>query len=281
MNMWLRRCLKLGLFLRPWGRRSGQTSPSADQVTFLIYHSVGGNLPVELDLPLPLFRRQLAYLARTWRVIAYDQALAGLTGNAPLPEGACVLTFDDGYRNFYTHVFPLLEEFQVPAMLFVSTGFVENGGPSPLRSLPSARVQPVTWEMLGVMADSGLVTLGAHTHTHPVLTGLAQDRVEEELTKPLALFQRRLGLQPEHFAYPGAIWSPAVEARVAAYYRSAVIGEGRPATRPGFHPYRIPRLPIRRSDGWAFFVAKMAGRLQGEEAVYARLRGLWLELFSG
>ena len=46
------------------------------------------------------------------------------------------------------------------------------------------------------------------------------------------------------------------------------------ATAPGFNPYRIPRVPIRRSDGWLFFRAKTRGWLAREEAMYGRLTQL-------
>ena len=50
------------------------------------------------------------------------------------------------------------------------------------------------------------------------------------------------------------------------------LGGGQKATPAHFQPYRIPRLPIRRSDDWLFFRAKVQGWLASEEAVYAWLR---------
>src|SRR5262245_24711138 len=75
-------------------------------LSFLIYHSVAGHLGIELDLPVPLFRRQLEWLAQTGRVISYDRAVQCLQSNQPLTADSFVLTFDDGYANFYTNVFP-------------------------------------------------------------------------------------------------------------------------------------------------------------------------------
>ncbi|MEZ4617172.1 MAG: polysaccharide deacetylase family protein [Caldilineaceae bacterium] len=256
--------------LLAWGQRQ-----AVGAIAFLIYHSVSGRYPLELDLPPQLVERQLAYLAATGCVIDYATALqrlrAGEVGTAP----SYVLTFDDGYRDFYTTVYPLLQRWQLPATLFVNTGFVDEGIGYPMLSHPQLAVEPVSWAMLGEMAESGLVTLGAHTHTHPVLTNCAPDQVVEELAQPLALFRRELGFVPDHFCYPQARWNPQVEALVQRYYATAVIGEGRWATATTFAPYRIPRLPIRRSDGWRFFQAKVQGRMANEEAFYARIKGLW------
>jgi len=211
-------------------------------------------------------------LAATGKVISYEQAVARLArGERGGP--AYVLTFDDGYEDFYTRVFPLLKAYALPAMLFVTTGFVEERVAYPLLAAPGTQVAPVTWDMLGEMAASGLVTLGAHTHTHPVLVGQPADRVEEEMAGPLSLFERRLGLRPRHFAYPRAEWDAAAREAAARYYETAAAGGGYRATAQGFDRYAIPRLPIRRSDGWLFFRAKLAGWLDGEERVYAGLRG--------
>lgn len=235
-------------------------------VLFLIYHKVEGRFNLELDLPFSLFCRQLQYLAQTGRVVSFEHALALLERQQPLSENLFVLTFDDGYRDFYTHVYPLLRELQLPAILYVNTGFVESGITYPLGKLNLSDA-PVTWDMLGEMQESGLVTLGAHTHTHVWLTE-ATDTLMEELIYPVELFQHHLNLRPVHFAYPGGLWNKEVEGVISRYYVSAVIGGGRMATASNYLPYRIPRVPVRRSDGWLFFRARIQGWIQHEERFY-------------
>ncbi|KAA0231856.1 polysaccharide deacetylase family protein [candidate division KSB1 bacterium] len=268
MNLLARKLLKVPLLMS----EVIKPKPPAG-CAFLIYHSVAGNLNFELDLPVALFRRQLEFLARHNCVISYDEALRVLRAKRQAGADAVVLTFDDGFVNFYTHVLPILREFNLPATLFVTTGFVETGIPYPLLHHASgAEVKPVTWDMLGEMASSGLVTIGAHTHTHVYLDNEPEDKVIEELAIPQELFRQRLGLEVHHFAYPKALWNAAVEKLVAKYYASAVIGGGYKATPDGFNPYRIPRVPIRCSDGWFFFLAKKRGWLAGEEALYVKVR---------
>lgn len=268
MNLFARKLLKVPLLMSDVFK----SNPPAG-CAFLIYHSVAGNLNFELDLPVALFRRQLEFLARNNCVTSYDEALRTLQSKRQAGADEVVLTFDDGFVNFYTHVFPILCELGLPATLFVTTGFVETGIPYPLLHHTSgAGIKPVTWEMLGEMASSGLVTIGAHTHTHVYLDNEPEDKVIEELAIPQELFRQRLGLEVRYFAYPKALWNPTVEKLVAKYYASAVIGGGYKATPDGFNPYRIPRVPIRCSDGWLFFLAKKRGWLAGEEALYAKMR---------
>jgi peptidoglycan/xylan/chitin deacetylase (PgdA/CDA1 family) len=262
---WLQRCIKESLLFSGRLRAPVQTG-----CTFLIYHSVTGRLPIELDLAPALLERQLAYLAQSGRVIAYEEALQRLRQGIGV-AGQVVLTFDDGYLDFYTTVYPLLQRWQLPATLFVTTGFVEERVAYPMVSYPHLAVEPVTWAMLAEMAASGLVTIGAHTHTHPDLTMVSAEQMEEELAKPIARLQARIGLTPKHFCYPRARWHPDREVMVARYYETAVVGGGEEATSVAFQPYRIPRLPIRRSDGWRYFQAKVEGQMANEEAFY----GYW------
>ncbi|MEZ4729009.1 MAG: polysaccharide deacetylase family protein [Caldilineaceae bacterium] len=264
MKPFVRQALKVPLLL---GGALAQAD--ASRCIHLIYHSVSDRLKLELDLTYEIFQRQLVYLTRIGQIVSYDQALAALQTHQPFARPTFVLTFDDGYRDFYTHVYPLLQRFNAPATLFVTTGFVEEQIPYPIQGRRAGEIQAVNWMMLGEMAASGLVTLGAHTHTHPILDAISHDQVEEELAKPLDFFQRELQMTPIHFAYPKAIWHPAVEAIVARYYQSAAVGGVAPSGENGvFHPYRIPRLPIRRSDEWFFFRAKVHGWLANEEAAY-------------
>ena len=245
-----------------WGLCAHTRRPG---VYFLIYHKVSGELPIGIDLPHDLFQRQLAHLARTRRVISYDAALAMLAAGRTPARDRFVLTFDDGYRDFYTHAFPLLVELGLPATLFVTTQFVEDGTPCVLSAPPADPVPAVTWAMLREMHASGLVTVAAHTHTHVELPGQSPARIADELARPRAMIQDRVGADARHFAYPRAIWDARVEAQVRQTYASAAIAGYGKETAPRFDRYRIRRLPILRRDGYGYFRVKLRGWLEKEE----------------
>lgn len=72
------------------------------------------------------FAALLAFLHENFRVISLDDFLAGdfePSGGRP----ACLITFDDGWRDNYTTAFPLLRRAGVPATIFLATGFLGNG----------------------------------------------------------------------------------------------------------------------------------------------------------
>jgi peptidoglycan/xylan/chitin deacetylase (PgdA/CDA1 family) len=206
----------------------------------------------------------MEHLRFTGQVVSYDQALDTLRSGRVPPRDQVVLTFDDGYRDFYTHAFPVLAALGLPATLFVATQFIDEGVPCVMSSPPAQPLLPVTWSMLRKMHASGLVTVASHTHTHVELPGHSPARVVDELTRPQRLLEEHLGAAVRHFAYPRAVWDTAVEAHVRRVYDSAAIAGSMKTTVVDFDSYRIRRLPILRRDGWFYFRAKLRGWLERE-----------------
>ncbi len=103
--------------VRWWKQRSQQS------LVILCYHqAASGNL-----------RHHLLYLRRHYRVLHLEAALEELY--APYKSGSqprdrrtpLVLTFDDGYRDNYTHALALARELRVPITIFLIPGYIENG----------------------------------------------------------------------------------------------------------------------------------------------------------
>jgi len=75
----------------------------------------------------PVLRRQLERIVRHHSVWTPDDHLASLQeGNRPAGRCPVVVTVDDGYRDFLEVAFPELQRLRIPAMLFVTTGFVDG-----------------------------------------------------------------------------------------------------------------------------------------------------------
>lgn len=240
----------------------------ASGVSILMYHRVVGDLPLELDLASDLFRRQMEWLARTGKVVSYTSALDALLARRTGPSLTYVITFDDAYEDFYTVAWPVLRELRLPAVLYVPTRFMDEPTHLPLsRAVEGAaeRMRPMTWAQLREVAADPLITIGAHTHSHPELVRLTDDEIGGEMKAAAARFQTELGFVPEHFAYPRGIWDPRVRDAVAPYCASAVTTGGEVATIENAQRYALTRVPIRRSDGWRWFEDRVNGRLIGEE----------------
>ncbi len=104
---------------------------AADGCVVLNYHSVGD--PVEQGIypgnavPAPVFRRQVAFLARHARCLSLSDMEEHVAGEKPFPPRSVLVTFDDGYRGVHDVAFPILREHGVPAVVFVPTDAVASG----------------------------------------------------------------------------------------------------------------------------------------------------------
>jgi peptidoglycan/xylan/chitin deacetylase (PgdA/CDA1 family) len=232
----------------------------ADDVVVLLYHRVGAG-DREIDLDADAFDRQMRALAATGRARTLDDALTADRA------GGVVVTVDDGLADFHRHVVPTLVRHGIPALLYLATGFVANGGRTDADAL--------TWGDLREDVGSGLVTIGAHTHNHTDLSSAPEDVAREEMLRSKELVEDRLGVACRHFAYPWAVASPTSERVARELFDSAAL-RWSTNRRARLDPYRLGRTPVLRSDGSFFFRAKLAGRLDKEALVYRVLRrGPW------
>ncbi len=241
--------------------------PPPRGVVVLIYHRVGGGSGLELDLTRNRFSEQMAALAASGRATTLDAALDALAAPGPSPTQPAaldpvVVTFDDGTADFVDVAVPVLVEHGIPATLYVATGFVEEQ-----REMPYG-APPVSWSGLRDAVDTGLVTIGSHTHTHALLDRATPEAVRRELDTANELIEDRVGVVAGHFAYPKALdGSPAARREVAARYRSAALAGTRPNRFGATDPFRLARSPIQRADEMQWFRAKVAGGMVFEDEV--------------
>ncbi len=238
--------------------------PSGPRV--LIYHQVGAELGRQMEVTEGDFDRQLAWLGEHRRVV--DLATAIERWDTPDADRLVVLTFDDGFADVHDTAFPRLADRGFPFTLYLTTGPIETG--EPLGGV--AEAPPLTWDQVNAMTASGLVTLGAHTHTHPDLRSLEPAEIEVELATSDDLIERRTGVRPRHFTYPWGHWTEQAHALIAERYDSATVGARLDRqVRPD--RFALPRYPVQLSDGFRFFPARLRGGLLAEEWVRRRLRG--------
>ncbi|MBM4036944.1 MAG: polysaccharide deacetylase family protein [Planctomycetes bacterium] len=72
------------------------------------------------------FEDHLRCLVRRYRIVTLDACVAALASGEPLPPNAVAITFDDGYQQVYTELFPLLAKYEAPATVFVPTTPVDT-----------------------------------------------------------------------------------------------------------------------------------------------------------
>ena len=231
----------------------------------LIYHQIGADNGKQMDLDRDHFRRHVAFLTNSgFSILPLREAIDRRA--EPESHKHVVLTFDDGYDDMYRNAYPLLEELQIPFTVYLTSHPIE--AQSPLSN--DGRSVPISWEQVNTMQESGLVTVGAHTHTHPDFRTLEASRAEQEIGISTDLIERRTGVRPEHFAYPWGYWSSSGDHAVRAHYSSAVLGGGKPIDA-ATDPLMLNRIPVQLNDGVVFFKHKLRRGQRTEEYVRRRL----------
>ena len=186
------------------------------------------------------WRGQVQWLVRSGvRVRTIPDLLAD-----PTSEPAVALTFDDGFANFATEALPLLEEHGFPATVFVVSGHAGADNRWSGRSDSSVpRLPLLSWDELGRL-PSPLVTIGAHTRTHPHLNRLTDTaQLEDELAGCAVEMERMLGARPTIVAYPYGGLSPAVIRLAAQHFRWGCTTDLRSLAQEE-HPALLPRIDV-------------------------------------
>ena len=73
------------------------------------------------------FENQMRELKRNWNPVSAGQLRQSIEGGEPLPDRAVIVTFDDGFRNNLTVAAPILEKYQIPAVVFITTDMIGTG----------------------------------------------------------------------------------------------------------------------------------------------------------
>jgi peptidoglycan/xylan/chitin deacetylase (PgdA/CDA1 family) len=175
---------------------------------------------------------------------------------APLPPRPVVITFDDGFADFYDTALPALHERGFCSTLYVPTGLL-RGRPERIR-VPSLGDSLLEWSQLAEIQRSG-VEIGAHSHTHPHLDTLSTSAAREEITRSKALLEDELGSEIATFAYPNGYSNPTVRRLVAdAGFRSACAVKNA-FSSPTDDVFGIARLTLTATTPPSRFRAWLAG----------------------
>ncbi len=106
---------------------------ATDRVTILAYHRVM-DIPEDYQLDEGVisttpetFEKEIQFCREHFHFISFQTLKDHLTNQTPLPRNPLIVTFDDGYRDNYTHVFPILKEYEATATIFLAVHYIETG----------------------------------------------------------------------------------------------------------------------------------------------------------
>jgi len=119
----------------------------------------------------------------------------------------------------------------------------------------------LTWDELRRLSRDGLITVGSHTMTHPILSRMGEQEAEREIRESKHELERELGVPVTALSYPNGCREDFTEqcerAAAGAGYRIAFSTMGGVA-HPRCDLYAVPRGCLAR-ERWSRFVLQMAG----------------------
>ena len=202
-------------------------------------------------------------LARTGRpVVSLERALGALRGEADLPRGAVVLTFDDGFRDNHDHALPVLRSFGFPASFFVPSALLESGRTLERYAGCCCDDALMSWDEVKEMAASGQ-DVGGHGRTHRELADLGAAELRDETAGCRREIAERVGCPPRFFCYPRGSESPAARRAVeeAGFEAALTVAPG--SNSRGVDVFGLHRTEVANDDTLADFRRKLEGGFDG------------------
>ena len=251
----------------------------ANSPLILTYHSISRGRP-PLAVSPALFAEQMEWLSQNVRVVPLGAVTDPLKQHEALPMRTVVLTFDDGYRDFYTNAAPHLRRHRFPATVFLPTGYCGQSNAWP--GLPSwVEVKDLlTWQQIKELAEQG-IHFGPHSVTHRDMTSLSAKDAEQEIVESKREVEQEIGQAVEFFCYPYGRWNREVRNLVSGYFSGAcstVMG----TIEPDADPFALPRVDAYYLRAPTCFRSLFTRRFSAYLALRRTVRGLrrgprWLD----
>jgi peptidoglycan/xylan/chitin deacetylase (PgdA/CDA1 family) len=234
-------------------------------IPILMYHSIAeedeaGMHPYYRTTTSPAaFAAQMEYLhANGYQTCGMTEAIDLVQSDTEKTVKRVVITFDDGFSNFYRQAFPVLNRFGFSATVFLPTAYIGDC------TLQFKGRDCLTWSEVRELQRYG-ISFGSHTVTHPQLLNLDETSVEREIVNSKKAIEEKTGVAVDSFAYPYAFPQTATEFKKmlrealcrARYHSGVCTMVGR--AECGSDPFFLKRIPVNSFDDTALFQAKLEG----------------------
>ena len=205
--------------------------PEDVNVPVLMYHAVSDNMwgINELFVKPAEMEKQLAYLVDN----GYDPIWFEDLSHVEDYDKPVILTFDDGYDDNYTELFPLLQKYNVKATVFI----IGNA---------MGKTHKMTEEQVKALSDSGLVSVQSHGYTHHDMDKMDEATLEYELGETWRVLTRVTGKIPTVLCYPTGYFSNTTLMVAERYYHFGLKMQGGLYNTSKDNPYKVSRYYISR-----------------------------------
>jgi peptidoglycan/xylan/chitin deacetylase (PgdA/CDA1 family) len=226
-------------------------------IRVLTYHRFGDALRDPWCVSAAVFEEQMRWLAEQKLAVSLDDVERFVRGEIELPDGAVLVTMDDGFSSVLNIAAPIMQRHRIPSVAYVTTGFV---GTISISGEPY-----LSWEEVRSLPAAG-VTVGSHAHTHRSVAKLSPQAALEEGEKSKQLLELHLGAPIRSFAYPFGMRTDesAETARMLSGcgYSSIFIAQ-HGTLRAGADLARLPRVKVEGGEPLWMFKLLCRGGMDG------------------
>jgi peptidoglycan/xylan/chitin deacetylase (PgdA/CDA1 family) len=175
---------------------------SSRRACILLYHRVNNSSCDPLTTSVKRFAEHLSMIRGLYPVVSTSRLLEQLRNNQLLFATPVAIHFDDCYRDVYTNAVPLLARHEMPACLFISSGYVDTDRafPHDLEKCPFRLENLRTEEVAGLVRRG--IEVGAHTVNHVDLGQVSLDEAVSELTQSKRDLEAILGRPVTVVSFP-------------------------------------------------------------------------------
>lgn len=234
------------------------TFEKTSKIPILTYHSIDSSGSVISTHP-ETFRCQMKFLSENnFNVISLKTFVEHHYKNKQLPLNSIILTFDDGFQNFYTTAFPVLQDYNFTATVFLITDYCGkfNDWSGNLPSLECRKL--MDWAEIKELSNHN-IEFGAHSLTHPNLTKLSLQATEREIVESKLAIESQLGVEISDFAYPYGIFNSAVKLLTQKHFKTAC------STRMGKVTADYDSFALKRLDSYYLSNEKIFGSILSDK----------------
>jgi peptidoglycan/xylan/chitin deacetylase (PgdA/CDA1 family) len=254
---------------------------SRPRVPLLLYHSVTSRPDPrfrEWAVSPELFAAHMSHLAEQgYRTLTVRELVErAFEQRRPLEPRTVVITFDDGFADFYSAAWPELRKHGLAATIFITTGYVGRAS-AWLASMGEGDRPMLTWSQIEEISSAG-IECGAHGHHHLQLDTVPAARAEADVRRSKELLDETAG-PVTSFAYPHGYYTRRVQRLVADAGFSAACGVKDALSTSDDDRFALARVVVRGGTG----VDRLARVLRGEDTpvVHGKRtlrRGAWRAL---
>ena len=159
----------------------------------LLYHNIAPTLSPFGGVVSPTtFKNHIRYIKNlNLKFLSPDEFFKNSNG--------ILITFDDGFEELYKYAFPIIQDEDIPAMIFIVSGYAGKRNDWDI-ALGKSFVH-LSWDKIKEMHRYGIV-IGSHSHFHPDYTRVSIETVKKDIKESYDKVSEEIGERVKYFSYP-------------------------------------------------------------------------------